>query len=111
MYNVLALKALKVAHKQLIDKYLGHVTILQRLDRALAILVTDTEYGYRLGETGVLTVVKRDAHNERTRYEVDAREKRCNCPDSENGNICKHRLAHELLLLSQEIVTRAEGDS
>lgn len=107
MNSLMAIKALKVAYKELTHKYLGHIPVLQRLDRGMDILIRDSQYAYHINNNNSVTITKMEQYGY-IKYQVDCREKRCDCPDSaEHGNICKHRLAHELLLKAQGILDRA----
>lgn len=86
--------ALKKAYKAKTMAFLGHVSTLQRLERAMDILTRDSIYSWVRVSAGRYLIQNLESAVE---YSVDTVAKTCTCPDHENGNICKHRLACELL--------------
>ena len=94
------LEKLKAAYHSKTLQYLGHEGTLQRLDRAMHILTTDTGYEIEVSEDIYLVSsvhLGLTGNREITVYEVSTSGKTCSCPDSEKGNICKHRIACEML--------------
>ena len=94
------LERLKAAYHSKTLQYLGHEGTLQRLGRAMSILTTDTGYEIEVSEDIYLVSsvhLGLTGNREITVYEVDTIGKTCSCPDSEKGNICKHRIACEIL--------------
>jgi len=96
------LNAVKQAHGEKLLSILGHQGTQDRLDRALDILTREEMYVIQPSKDGDIFTVVNKLGGSDTEYVVDLTEKTCTCPDAERGNICKHRLACEVLTNAAE---------
>lgn len=85
--------ALKQAYHQTLREVLSHIDIVKRLDRAMAILTTDSGYEITVDSAGVFTV-----QSPNDTYTITGQT--CSCPDAQT--LCKHRLCIRLILCAVE---------
>ncbi len=91
----ITLDQIKAAYKVVFRQVMGHVSIVQRLDRAYDILTRDTSYQIMYDDKKEHFIV----NSPNNIYLVTKYGLNCSCPDStEKDNICKHRLAIRLIL-------------
>jgi len=90
--------SLRQAYTEVFSEVRSHPEVVQRLERAYTLLSRDMEYSIERGDSKALLQFRiRSPHGE---YTVVPSQQSCTCPDAQQGQYCKHRLAVRLLLLA-----------
>ncbi len=106
--GLIRFESLKQAYQLRLLSVLGHQPTQDRLSRAMDMLTRETIYTFTPSGPMWLVINKGKSHE--VTYEVDTLHKTCTCPDSEQGNLCKHRLAIELIISAEELYLDSIGE-
>jgi hypothetical protein len=100
---------IKRAYIAQIKKHLGHQATLERVNKALDILVRDEYYSWiRVGPDRFIML--HVTQEQTLEYQVNTTMRVCTCPDAARGSICKHRQAMEMLLTAESLEKSDKGE-
>ena len=90
--------SLRQAYTTVFNEVRSHPEVVQRLERAYILLSRDMEYS--IERVGSKDLLQFSISSPNGGYTVVPSQQRCTCPDAQQGQYCKHRLAIRLLLLA-----------